>query len=205
MKRNSAKVREQILRAGLKAFAERGYSGASVQDIIDATKVTKPVLYYYFESKAGLYKALLDGAMDEGYRQIQEAAARATGLEAQLVEIFTAQFEFLRKQRDLVRLAFGAAFAAPGELPRGATSMEKGQRNFDFVHALIVQAQASGGLSTDFRSLELAHGIYGALCFHLMAGAVRPEIELNRAVAVRIVSLFLQGGELKRKSKARIA
>ena len=195
MKRSSTDVREQILSAGLKVFAERGYAGASVQDIIDATKVTKPVLYYYFESKAGLYKALLDEAVDEGYRRMQEAVTRASGIEAVLVEILAAHFEFLRERRDLVRLAFGAAFAAPGELPAEVSALEKGERNFEFVHALVRDAQERGELSKSFHSRELANGIYGALCFHLMAAAVRPEIELDRTTAERIVRLFLDGAK----------
>lgn len=195
MKRNSTDVREQILSAGLRVFAERGYAGASVQDIIDATKVTKPVLYYYFESKAGLYKALLDEAVDEGYRRMQEAAKRAAGLEGQMVEILAAHFEFLREQRDLVRLAFGAAFASRGELPPEASALEKGERNFEFVHGLVREAQERGELSKAFHSRELAHGIYGALCFYLMAASVRPEIELDRTTAERIVRLFLDGAQ----------
>lgn len=186
-------VREDILAAGLKAFAERGYAGASVQDIIDATKVTKPVLYYYFENKAGLYKALLDEAFDESYRIMQDAAGRTSGLEAQLVEIIASHFQFLRERRDLVRLAFGASFASAGELPAEVHDGDKGQRNFDVVHALIADAQSQGTLSPDFSSLELAHGIYGALCFQLMIGALRPEIEFTREMAERIVRLFLQG------------
>lgn len=194
-KRKSTDVRAEILRAGLKVFAERGYAGASVQDIIDATKVTKPVLYYYFESKAGLYKALLGEAYDESYRMVQDAAARCTGAAAQLVEIFTAYFEFLRDRRDLLRLAFAAAFASPGELPPEVRDHAREHRNFELVHELIRQAQSRGELTESVSSLELANGIYGALCFHLMIAAVRPEVELNRASAGRIVDLFLNGAE----------
>ncbi len=39
-------VSERLLDAGLKLFANRGYAGTSVQDIIDEAGVTKPSLYY---------------------------------------------------------------------------------------------------------------------------------------------------------------
>jgi AcrR family transcriptional regulator len=197
MKRNGAKVREQILQAGLKAFAEKGFAGASVQDIIDATKVTKPVLYYYFKSKAGLYQALLDEASDESYRLVKEAAARADDLEGRLVEIFTALFDFLHERRDLLRLAFGATFASPGELPAKLTNSAKGERLFEYVHSLIAQAQVEGKLDRNFSSLELASGVYGALCFYLMTGALKPGAPMNRVTAERIVRLFLQGAKGK--------
>ena len=204
MKRSSAQVREQILRAGLKAFAERGFAGAAVQDIIDATRVTKPVLYYYFRSKAGLYQALLDQASDECYRLIREAAGRATDLEAQLIEIFRALFDFRQKSRHLLRLAFAAAFASPGELPSRSKGQERGSRNFEFVHSLIKTGQANGTLDTRFSSHELASGIYGALCFHLMIGALKPEVPMNRRMAEGIVRLFLQGARARKSGKGAI-
>ena len=66
--------RQRLLDAGLKQFANRGYAGASVLDIVQDAKVTKPTLYYYFESKEGLFQALVDQAMDERLRLMREAA-----------------------------------------------------------------------------------------------------------------------------------
>ena len=38
---------ERLLDAALTLFAEKGYEAASVREIIEATGVTRPVLYYY--------------------------------------------------------------------------------------------------------------------------------------------------------------
>src|SRR2546430_17353663 len=64
-------TRQQVLRAALKKFADCGYEGTSVQDIVEAAKVTKPTLYYYFGNKADLYQALVDYAHDERLRLMQ--------------------------------------------------------------------------------------------------------------------------------------
>jgi AcrR family transcriptional regulator len=194
MKR-TGEFRQQILEAGLKLFAERGYAGASVQDIIAATKVTKPVLYYYFKNKAGLYNALVHEASDEGFRLVTEAAARSRRFDEQLVEIFAAMFEFLKNRRDLVRLGFRAAFAPAGELPEPSATNKQGERLFGLVHSIIKQAQEAGNLDDSVTSLELANGIYGALCFQLMVGAAQPRKLPDRATAKRVVRLFLKGAE----------
>ena len=34
-------------------FADRGFAGTSLQDIADATGLTRPALYHYFGSKEG--------------------------------------------------------------------------------------------------------------------------------------------------------
>ena len=65
---NNTATRRKILHCALHRFADCGYAGASVQEIVDAARVTKPALYYYFGSKSGLYQALIDMAHDERYR-----------------------------------------------------------------------------------------------------------------------------------------
>ena len=60
MDSNHSITRQRIQRAALRLFADCGYAGASVQAMVDAAKVTKPTLYYYFKSKAGLYQSLID-------------------------------------------------------------------------------------------------------------------------------------------------
>jgi AcrR family transcriptional regulator len=42
----------RLLGAATALFAEKGYSGTYVNDIVTNAGVTKPVLYYYFKSKS---------------------------------------------------------------------------------------------------------------------------------------------------------
>src|SRR6187551_2232822 len=135
MDKTDLATRQKILDAALKQFAHRGYSGASVQAIVDSARVTKPTLYYYFANKAALYEALVGSAHDERFRLMQEAADKGNTLEEKLVEILTALFEFLNGHKELMRLAFATAFASPGELPAKMDSRKKPQRNFDFIHS----------------------------------------------------------------------
>src|SRR5437868_13856796 len=99
-------TRNKILRCALRIFADCGYAGASVQAIVNGARVTKPALYYHFESKAGLFQALIDWAHDERYRVICEAADRARDFSARLTEVMAAQFEFISRHRELMRIAF---------------------------------------------------------------------------------------------------
>src|SRR5215831_17706471 len=118
-------TRQQLLLAALKSFADRGYAATSVQEIVDAAQVSKPALYYYFRDKAELFQALVDEAHDERLRLMEKAVARGKDLKSQLVEIFTASFDYLEKNRELMRIAFATAFAAPGEMPDGLRYSEK--------------------------------------------------------------------------------
>ena len=189
----NSETRGEILRAALKRFAHSGYTAASVQQIVDEAKVSKPALYYYFGDKAGLFQALVDEAHDDRLRLMQAAVARGKDLKARLVEILTASFDYLEKNRELMRIAFATAFAAPGEMPEGLRYSEKCERNFEFVHSLMKQALAAGVLDKRFDSREIAYGFYGQLNAYLVSQLLIPDCHLNRAMAKRIVGLFLAG------------
>ena len=194
-------TREQVLQAALKKFAQSGYAGTSVQDIVDAAAVTKPTLYYYFENKAELYQALVDSAHDERRRLMQEAAARCETLSEKLVEILTVLFDFLKGHRELMRLAFSTAFAAPGEVPPEIRYLEKSTRNFELIHSLIKDGLASGALNRRFSSLELTMSFYGLLMIYVASHLVKPDYTLNRETAERIVKLFFEGAAAKRAGR----
>jgi AcrR family transcriptional regulator len=177
----------------LKHFAQYGYAGASMQKIVNDAKITKPTLYYYFRSKAGLFQALLDRAYNERYRLMQEAVHGKTTLREQLIEIMSASFEFLRWNRSLMRIAFATAFASPGELPPKVEYLDKAQRNYQFFHSLIQEAVKRGELGGQFATEELTMGFLGILNIYVMGFLVNPTTKLDRHVAERIVELFLKG------------
>jgi AcrR family transcriptional regulator len=195
MDKSAPDTRQQILSAALKRFAEQGYAGTSVQEIVDAARVTKPTLYYHFRNKAGLYHALVDWAFEERYRLMHEAVGRGGGLARQLTEICAASFEFIRKNRELMRLAFATAFAARGEVPAEAQCFQKGKRNYEFIHDLMRKAVARKEMSRQFDPEELAMSFVGVMNFHVMVFLIGAQNSLNRRTAERIVELFLAGAQ----------
>ena len=57
--------REVIERAAAEVFAQRGYHGASIDEICRRSGVTAPVLYDHFGSKLALHRRLLERTRDE--------------------------------------------------------------------------------------------------------------------------------------------
>jgi len=196
----NTETRQEILQAALKRFAHHGYSAASVQQIVDDARVSKPSLYYYFKDKAELFQALVDEAHDERYRLIQAAAEGSADLKIQLVEILTALFDYQQNNRELMRIAFATAFAAPGEVPEGLRYSDKCERNFEFIHSLMKKGLAAGLLDKRFESRELAYGFYGQLNAYLVSQLLMPDCRLDRRTAGRIVELFLAGAAGKKRA-----
>ncbi|MET7338772.1 helix-turn-helix domain-containing protein [Nonomuraea sp. NPDC005650] len=57
-----AERREQILDAATRAFARAGYTATGLDDVAAEAGLTRAMLYRHFESKADLYRAVLDRA-----------------------------------------------------------------------------------------------------------------------------------------------
>jgi AcrR family transcriptional regulator len=52
--------REQLLDVGRAVFAERGFEGASIEEIAARAGVSKPVVYEHFGGKEGIYAVVVD-------------------------------------------------------------------------------------------------------------------------------------------------
>jgi AcrR family transcriptional regulator len=57
--RRAERKREEIVRAGLKVFAEKGFAGATMDDIALELEATKGLLYYHFKTKEDLLREIL--------------------------------------------------------------------------------------------------------------------------------------------------
>ncbi|HEY1490635.1 MAG TPA: TetR/AcrR family transcriptional regulator [Verrucomicrobiae bacterium] len=200
---NHSETRQHILRAALKHFANAGYAATSVQQIVSDAKVSKPALYYHFRDKAALFEALVNEAHDGRFRVVQNAAAKSKTIGEQLREILVAVFDYFHNNRDLTRIAFSTAYAAPGEIPPGLNHLQKCQRSLEFIHALIKRAQAAGELDGRFDSWELAYGFYGQTNFYITAHLLMPGFRANRKAAERVVELFLVGAGAKKRTRSK--
>jgi len=56
----SAERREQLLAIARRLFAERGFDGASIEEIAARAEVSKPVVYEHFGGKEGIYAVVVD-------------------------------------------------------------------------------------------------------------------------------------------------
>jgi AcrR family transcriptional regulator len=197
MGKHGPETGQHILQAALKRFANAGYAATSVQQIVDDANVSKPALYYHFRDKAGLFAALVHEAHDERYRVIREAAAKSRHIREQLEHILTDLFDYVSRNRELMRISFATMFAAPGEVPANLNYADKCERNFEFIHSLIKQAQENGELNAEFNSREMAFGFYGLTNFYFVSHLVKPGSAPDQKIPQRIVDLFLSGAARK--------
>lgn len=80
-----AATREQLLDAATTVFTERGYHGASVQEIAAAAGFTKGALYANFDGKEELFLAVIDRRV-ASQRKLAERLAVVEAGEAEVAE-----------------------------------------------------------------------------------------------------------------------
>jgi TetR/AcrR family transcriptional regulator len=82
--RNSAKTRQSILDAGLRLFAERGFAGATIEQIAGRAGVNKALVSYYFGNKRGLQDAIHAEAFRHLEPRLQELRRSSGPVEERL-------------------------------------------------------------------------------------------------------------------------
>jgi len=195
-------AKEKVLQAAVRAFAAAGYAGTSVHDILKATGLSKPTLYYYFQSKEGLFRAILAFAYDESFRRMQVATTGEGTCAQRLVKMAGAVFAFATEHRDLMRLVFATIFAAPGEIPPGVVDAGKRRRSFELARSLVQEGQRARELDPKRDPIELTHAIFGAISHQVRMHLIDPDETygaLDRKRAGRVVDLFLSGARYQRR------
>lgn len=87
--RKSGLQRKNVLEAAAKLFSERGYGGTNMLDVAKSLNVSRPAVYYYFNSK----EAILSSLVDEVTVYSEELAASVADVMAEPVG---ALFEMVR-------------------------------------------------------------------------------------------------------------
>jgi AcrR family transcriptional regulator len=186
-------LRERILGAALRAFAERGFHGTSVPEIARAAGVGVGSIYRHFESKEHLVNAVfreakgrLRDALLLDFDLGQPPAALFAGVWARLVRFQRANpqaFQFLEMQDHVPYLdgesrALEASLLAPILLvTQGAGGDEAGSAALVIAmvwgaFVSLTKAERLGYLTLDDEALRRA----GDICFAAVAHALRlPE------------------------------
>lgn len=182
--------RSQILARALDLFSRRGYEGVGVQEIAESSGLTKPTLYHYFGSKAGLLQALLDEYAGRLSEAIKPAAVFRGDLSQSLDAVAEVYFRFARAHPEFFRLQLALTFASPASDGfRLAEQVNLGQ--YGLLEALFAQGTAQAG------NLRGKHSLAAALflgTLHSAIGwAINGRAELDEALRRRVVHQFQHG------------
>lgn len=162
------RTRADILEVATHEFSEKGLSGARIDEIAERTRTSKRMIYYYFESKEGLYRAVLENA----YRRIRdlEAAqdlASRPPLEALALHV-RSTFDHQLTNTDFVRLVMVENIHKGEHMAQLSRTQQEGMAAIDTLRAIVERGIRDGVMRRDLDPVDL-HMSISALCFFNVA------------------------------------
>ena len=184
---------ERLLDHALTLFAEKGYEAASVREIIEATGVTRPVLYYYCSSKEDLFKRLVHWKHDEAYRELGMKVNETEGCANRLRAIMSGSFAFCATDPRVPRLMFQTHFGPT--IPGIAEFMDEvAKLRFLIVHQVMQGGLDAGELEGgDAASLSLIFCCIMDQHINVLVRLPKPKKRLTPDLADSLVDVFLYG------------
>jgi AcrR family transcriptional regulator len=105
MSTRSVATKRKLFDAAMELIGERGFTDASVDEIVSRAGVAKGTVYYHFVGKAELVEALIEDRMRPLAEHFREAAASNSDDPAAAIEaIVRAELEFLLEYRSFSKL-----------------------------------------------------------------------------------------------------
>ncbi|KAF0217884.1 MAG: TetR family transcriptional [Geobacteraceae bacterium] len=186
-----AAVRERLLTAALELFNTKGYASTSVREIVAAAGVTKPVLYYYFGSKEGIYLELMKGCHATFEEVVSRLATFQGKSSERVIQFCEGIFDGVVANLPVVRLIY-AIYYGP---PQGAPHFDFDQyfeRMVEIVGAIVEEGTAKGELrQADVKVVTWA--FIGTLNTAMEEQLCHKEPRISRETMVRILNLIVQG------------
>jgi len=158
-------VRRRLVEAATRLFAEKGYEGASVSEIVAAAGVTKGSMYHYFQAKDDLlfeiYHRLLAMQQDRLERLAAGPGTPVDRLRAVAVDVVVTTVE----HRDEATVFFLSMHLL--EPDKRSTVRRERRRYHERFRGLVEEGQAAGLLRGDVPADLATHYFFGSV-HHLL-------------------------------------
>jgi AcrR family transcriptional regulator len=184
-------VRTRLVAAAIGLFARKGYAATTVREIVEAAGVTKPVLYYYFGSKEGIFLELMREAMVEFEATIAVALAVPGGASEKIRSFLDGVLTLVLEHLDVMRVVDSFYYGPP----QGAPAFD-----FEVIHRRFMETLTSlvreGMEAGEFRmgdAEDVAWAIVGPFEVARGMSLCHPEMDFGRDRLARLLQVVFEG------------
>ncbi len=177
-RRNAVASKNLILRNATKIFSKKGYSSTSMEELASMCDLNKAMIFYYFDSKQGLYEAVIVEVLDEIYKHLAKENEKIDDPKQELSNFITTFASFSDSHPYLPSLLLKELSDSGAKIPKTLFShmkklytlftdiLKRGEKSGDFfdVIPMIVYFMIMGTLNlmVTTKSLrDMAHEMDG--------------------------------------------
>ncbi|MDN3568643.1 TetR family transcriptional regulator [Paeniroseomonas aquatica] len=163
--RDPDQTRRGILDAALSEFAEKGLSGARVDEIAARTATTKRMIYYYFGSKEGLYAAVLE-EMYGGIRQAEQTLElESLDPVAAMRRLIETTFDYHAAHPEFVRMVAVENIHNARHLQHTPSVADRNSTVIRMLRGLLDRGARDGAFRAGVDAIDL-HLLISSFCFY---------------------------------------
>ena len=159
-----ARTMAEILAVATHEFADKGLTGARIDEIAAATRTSKRMIYYYFGSKDGLYLAVLE----EAYRRMRaiESDLHLDDLSPReaLIRLVEFTYDHHRNNEDFIRLVMSENIQRGDYLRQSTTIQQVNSNAIRSVQAVYDRGVAEGVFRAGLDPVDI-HSAISAFTF----------------------------------------
>lgn len=163
-KQDPEAVKADILAAARAEFAEHGLSGARIERIVERTRSSKRMIFYYFGGKEGLYREVLADAYRRIRRQEEELDLDGLPPADALVRLVRFTFDHHRANPDFIRLVTIENIHRARHMAEIPSQAETNRQVIEKLERICAQGVAEGAFRDDVSALVI-HWQISALSF----------------------------------------
>lgn len=184
-------ARERLMQAATELFTQKGYAATSVREIVAAAGVSKPVLYYYFKNKEGIFQEIVRFGIEKVDNLILDVAGMNGSVLPKIRHLFERTIWMIQEDLPIMRLLYAAQYGGCRELP--AVNLQDIEDRFDdAVLALVKEGIRRGEFVGDDPGI-MRWILVGAISLTMEMMLFRPELGGGRDSLIRMVDLILRG------------
>jgi AcrR family transcriptional regulator len=154
--------RELILEGALKVFSQKGFHGATVEEVAEVAGVGKGTVYLYFGSKTDLFVSVVEEKLKELREIVIERLENMEGACAKLAECVKLHWEFFNRSREFVKVILSDLSGLERELDERT---REARSEFIEVLQAVIEEGISHGEFKDVEPRMAAYAIEGAISF----------------------------------------
>ena len=171
--RRAGRTRDEILRAGLKVFADKGFRAATMEDIALELDATKGLLYYHFKTKDEILKAVLaNNSLIHGVEGIFAALTAMPARQALGVAV-RGSLKLMESNRELVRFLHVSAMLRGSEAEVVYTEVL--DRLYSGVAQVMDHFKSCGEIRSDIGTEYLSRLLVDLVIWHFVLGEMFGE------------------------------